>query len=388
MVLAWWPAPGETSAQARGAAVVEAARAQADEPLRRPEVPVAWENITSTATPELRHRQSGAVCRFWSGRVFAGVHEPADGQRVWCSTHRGDYSLERTLVPAGAAFRPGSLPAFNDQKLARTSVVGPREWVSRWAAVDPWGAVVRVGPQRSLSRRDGSTLVVDVARADFFDGKTEVRHSAAVVRGWMVQHRATGPKARRADLDRLADADLVRLVDTISRSRPGPVPMGLPPSPINDPAARRVVSAFRDACVRPALARRRFSEAIAALGWERAQPPPGLPNIGNKPASLVWRAPGEGGDVFVHLDAVMNGDCAVSAYNVMPSVVAMAVEESFTSAADAPLAPGEPEEIGPGVVSRNLAAAAWEGGGVLITNDDAGQKSRPVVFVGLAPRRP
>ena len=53
-----------------------------------------WENISTTSTPAVRHRQSGASCRFWQAKVFLGVlvdhmfasRRVQPGETVLCST--------------------------------------------------------------------------------------------------------------------------------------------------------------------------------------------------------------------------------------------------------------------------------------------------------------
>lgn len=51
---------------------VATARAAAQGALERSGGEAVWENVTTTTTPEIRHRASGGICRFWASSVYPG----------------------------------------------------------------------------------------------------------------------------------------------------------------------------------------------------------------------------------------------------------------------------------------------------------------------------
>jgi hypothetical protein len=404
------PVSGQSADEAFEAPDQASAHARAQQALARSGGEVVWENVTTTTTPELRHRQSGAVCRFWAESVWPGADATSYGRPIalgseaTCSTSvrlRGGrlWSFGTYIEAAGQGLDGAGRYRVWDGELTPDLV--PPAYRARRAL--HWGAFVR-GPivheaARPLRGPDGRDLAVDAVHAMMADGTTLKRVLTVLVNGWLVTQESSAPATEDAAAEAMALAQLQRLVSGITRPHPDAVAVqarverllreeAAPPPGLEDAGAARIERAFSAICLAAPAEGRSFESAIAdEPGWTLVPPPPGLPNIMNDPAPRVWLVPGESGRVYVHLNAAMNGDCAVSAYAVDAARLAPILRYRLARGPDARLALGWRSRLAPGIESVGLEGRGWTAEGAMITNvtQDAG---RPALFIGVRTPRP
>lgn len=405
-------------AQGSGQSVEEAfeapdaatAHARAQAALARSGGEEVWENVTATTTPELRHRPSGGVCRFWAESVYPGASSDsygrpvALGSEVTCSTSvrlRGDrlWSFGTYIEAAGQGldgagrYRPWDgeftpdfvTPAYRARRALR------------------WGAFVG-GPiahesGRQMRGPDGRGLPVYGMHAMMTDRATLKRVLAVLVNGWLVTQETTAPADEDGAAEAMALAELQRLVSGMTRPHPDAAAVearvarllreeaALPPDP-DDATASRIERAFSALCIDAPAAGRSFESVIAEQpGWTQVPPPPGLPNVMNDPAPRVWLVPGGSGQVYLHLNAAMNGDCAVSAYAVDAARLGPILRYRLTRGPAARLVLGWRSQLAPGIESVDFDGRGWAAEGAMITNA-TGDTGRPALFVGVRTPRP
>lgn len=404
------PALTQTVAEAFDAPDLASAHARAQEALARNGGAAVWENATTTTTPELRHRLSGAVCRFWADSVWPGAQATsygapiALGSEVSCSTSvrlRGGrlWSFETHVEAARQGLDGAGRYRAWDGELT-PDVVTPAYRARRSLH---WGAFVG-GPiaheaVRPLRGPDGRDLQVYAMHAMMADGTTLKRVLTVLVNGWLVTQETSAPASEDVAAEAMALAQLQRLVSGMTRPGPDAAAVqarverllrdeaAVPPS-LYDEGADRIERAFSAICLSAPAEGRSFESAIAEQrGWTQVPPPPGLPNIMNDPASRVWLVPGGNGQVYVHLNAAMNGDCAVSAYAVDAARLAPILRHRLTSGPAAHLALAWRSPLAPGVESVGLDGRGWAAEGAMITNL-TGDTGRPALFIGVRAPRP
>jgi hypothetical protein len=408
------PAPGAAQEveEAFDAPDAATARARADEALARSGGEAVWENVTTTTTPELRHRQSGGVCRFWAESVYPGADRtsygtPVEaGSEVTCSTSvrlRGDrmWAFGTYIEAAGQGLDGAGRYRYWDGELT-PDLVTPAYRARRMLR---WGAFVG-GPiaheaVRMLRGPDGRELPVYGMHAMMADRATLKRILTVLVNGWLVTQETSAPAEEDAAAEAMAVAALQRLVSGMTRPHPDAAAMtarvarllrdeAAPPPNLDDATADRIESAFSALCILAPAAGRSFESAVAQQpGWTPVPPPPppGLPNVMNDPAPRVWRVPGGGGQVYLHLNAAMNGDCAVSAYGVDAARLGPILRYRLTRGPAARLVPGWRSALAPGIESVDFDGRGWPAEGAMITNA-TGDAGRPALFIGVRTPRP
>jgi hypothetical protein len=373
-----------------------------------------WQDATDGRTPALRHAKSGAVCRLWAsyGSVYAEPDPYFDrvdlGDAVTCTTYsnyRSDnttnWELSTRIERADLALRGRRYHGFDGERNSGMGWVEPA-YVARRAA---WWSTGRSGPvQRlaSLAMTDGSGRGVEVSRyrTRSYEDWEELTLST-LVDGWLVLVELRSARGQQEGAERVAQDHMAVLVSTIVQQAPGAtaVAEGLTVSraqaeqvrdaedaAINEAQraeARAIVDAFERACLATADAGRGFEPWLTASGWRAVEARDGLPRVAPDRPLRAWRAPGEA-DVYVHLGAIVGGDCAVSAYGVDGARLRPYLIRALTE--------GEAPWMSPGWVSEmslepielyGLDGDRWPGGGVLIVN--GGVEGRPSLTLGIAP---
>ena len=257
-------------------------------------------------------------------------------------------------------------------------------------------------PVRTIAGPDGTPLTVYGVRFAMLDRVSVTRVWTVLVNGWVVTQQLSTPAGEERTAEMLALSHLQHIVSGMSRPHEDAAAVharvealrsaaAAPPPGLDDPTVRRIAEAFEAACVAPAQQGRPFLDAIAAQpGWTSvATPPPGLPNIARNPAPRVWQVPGEGAQVYVHLDAAMTGDCALSVYGARAALAGPALLHRLTEGAAARFAPGFRSWLDPGIESQALDGLGWAAEASLITNVND-EHERPDIFIGVRrpPRRP
>jgi len=385
-----------------------AAHALAEAAIARSGGDTVWENVTASTRPELRHRQSGARCRFWAGSLYPwaptdpyGIAVPL-GSEVSCSTWirpGGVYwSFEVAIEAASQSLMGSRYEGFDGHFTPAFVTPEYRGWRSaHWASFR--GGPVQHGPTITIAGPAGEPLSVQRLRFTMLDGVSVTRMLTVLVNGWVVHVQFSAPINRERAAETMVRAHLEHIVGGMDRPHAEAAAVqarvealraaeAAPPPGLGDPIVSRIAETLEIACAGPAQAGRPFAEAIAAqAGWTAASAPPGLPNIARNPSPRVWRVPGEGAAVYVHLDAAMTGDCAVSAYGVDAATARAALLHRLARAPGARFAAGLRSLLDTGIEMQSLEGRGWPAEASLITNAND-QGDQPSVFIGVRRPRP
>lgn len=377
------------------------AHALAEAGLQTENARLGFENATDSTTPTLRHRQSGATCRFWAESVYVELpvmafgYPIAPGSKAYCYTvaqrtrdHR--WSISTTIEAAAQALDGDRFRQFDGENTPQ--LVSPA-YLARRTAFWEHGRRGPVQHRPALRLDIGNGENATVHRVYFHTGVSVEHVWTALVRGWAVTMRVQSPEASLADSEALMLAQMSGMLPTITQAHPdaGQVAAVLAldaddgDESASDSTAERVHAAFRDACLAPALAGQSFDGAIEGReGWTRIATRSDLPNIRQDPGQTVWNVPGLGGEVLVLRSAAMAGDCAVAAYGVDLDLALRLLNRRLTQGEDAPFGLGFNRPLDGGRIMQEYDGAAWSGGGVLILGS-APDASRPDLFLGLGP---
>ncbi len=401
------PAPGSAQSveQAFDAPDTATAHARAQAALARAGGERVWENVTASATPELRHRLSGGVCRFWADNVYPGADSTsyglpvALGSEVTCSTSvrlPGDRLWSfGTYIEAAAQGLDGAGRYRPWDGEFTPDFVTPAYRGRRSLYWSPFsGGPIAHEAVRHMRGPSGEDLTVYGVSAMVADRTTLRRLLTVLVNGWLVTQESLAPADEDGVAAALAVAQLQHLVGGMTRPHPDAAAVAarvaralrdeaVPPPGLDDAMAVRIESAFSAICIHAPAGGRSFESAIARQpGWTQVPPPPGLANVMNDPAPRVWHVPGEGGRVYVHLNAAMNGDCAVSAYAVDAARLGPVLAYRLTQGGAARLAAAWRVRLAPGIESLGFDGRGWPAEGALIANT-TGEAARPALFVGV-----
>ncbi|MES2860329.1 MAG: hypothetical protein V4701_02600 [Pseudomonadota bacterium] len=370
-----------------------------------------FEDVTDGLTPALRHVASGAICRLWAsyGAVYAEdtpfFDRVALGDAITCTTY-ADYDaadgpaweIATRIERADLALRGRRYHGFDGEQNSGMDWVTPA-YVARRGAFWWQG---RSGPVRrmgALAAVDGTGAPVEAFgyRTQASDGRFDVQRRVALVQGWLVQVDVRSRPSHWDAAERMSDGQIVRLVSTIDRPAPGLD--ALPSTPVMDaqPAgydpilshstvadARRIVDAFQSACLTSGLAGRPFREALdAGATFTPETPPTGLPHVAPDRPLVARRMSGEGVETWVHLEAIVGGDCAVSAYGLDGDVLAPEIVRMLTTGDAPPFAKGWVNAAYEPVMIQGFDGDGWPGGGVLIVNRSV--EGLPALTLGIAP---
>lgn len=385
-----------------------AAHALAEAAIARSGGDTVWENVTASTRPELRHRQSGARCRFWAGSLYPwartdpyGITVPL-GSEVSCSTWirpGGEtWSFEVSIEAASQSLLGSRYQGFDGRFTPAFVTPEYRGWRSaHWASFR--GGPVQHDTAITIAGPGGEPLIVQRLRFTMLDGVSVTRMLTVLVNGWVVHVQFSAPVNRERAAEIMVLAHLEHIVGGMARPHAEAAAVqarvealraaeAAPPPGLGDPIVSRIAETFEIACAGPAQAGRPFAEAIAAqTGWTAASAPPGLPNIARNPSPKVWRVPGEGAAVYAHLDAAMTGDCAVSAYGVDAAIARAALLHRLARAPGARFAAGLRSLLDTGIEMQGLEGRGWPAEASLITNAND-QGDRPSVFIGVRRPRP
>ena len=373
-----------------------------------------FEDVTDGLTPALRHVRSGAICRLWAsfGQVDAETTPFFDrvelGDAVSCITY-ADYDagagpaweISTLIERADLALRGRRYHGFDGEQNTGMGWVTPA-YVARRGAFWQQGRSGPVRRTRALAAVDGTGAPVQVFgyRTRTSGDRFDVQRSVALVQGWLVQVDVRSLSSQWEAAERLSEGQITRLVSTIDRPAPGldaltqalAADAGLENADRVDPAlsqearsdARRIVEIFQAACLAPALGGRLFREALdAEPAWTPATPPAGLPHVAPDRPLDARRATSDGVETWVHREAIVGGDCAVSAYGSDGDVLAPEIVRMLTTGEAPPFAEGWVNAAYEPVMIQGFDGDAWPGGGVLIVNRDV--EGRPALTLAVAP---
>ena len=370
-----------------------------------------FEDVTDGLTPALRHVRSGAICRLWASYGSVNAEDTpffdrvALGDAITCTTY-ADYDAERgpaweistRIERADLALKGRRYHGFDGEQNSGMDWVTPA-YVARRGAFwrqDRSGPVRRT---RTLAAVDGTGAPVEVFgyRTRATGGRFDVQRRVALVQGWLVQVDVRSLSSHWDAAERMSDGQITRLVSTIDRPAPGLDALSQALAAVAstegvDPAlsqttladARRIAEVFQAACLAPALAGRPFRDALdSEPAWARATPPTGLPHVAPDRPLDARRISSEGAEIWVHREAIVGGDCAVSAYGVDGDVLAPEIVRMLTTGQTPPFAKGWVNAAYEPVMIQGFDGDAWPGGGVLIVNRHV--EGRPALTLGIAP---
>lgn len=389
------------------AASADEARRQVDEAIARQGHDQVWENVSTDRTPVIRHRQSGASCRFWRSKVFLNVspdHMSANrrvqpGEFVWCATWidlRGDdrLSFETRIVAAPLAL-DGTAYAFWEPGIADRVTPAYLAWRSAYWAETRQTPTVHE-PLRSVRAPDGTSLPVHSVTVHTYGGHMS-RNLAVMVNGWIVTQKLFAPARFDEAATQLAMEQLQFTVASMDRAHPQAQAQheltqaqlaaeAREPAGAGNPLIRRIYDVFVTACVQPLRGGRSFDTAREARGWQRVPAPEWLPGTSDAPGREAWQVSGEAGGIYVHYDAATSGDCAVSVRDAAGTDGVEGLQYLLTRAADAPFARGAYPRAEGGVVNLTLDGRGWAGEGAMVA-PTTGNGTRAGVFIGARRHR-
>ena len=385
-----------------------AAHALAEAAIARSGGDTVWENVTGSTRPELRHRQSGARCRFWAGSLYPwartdpyGIAVPL-GSEVSCSTWirpGGDYwSFEVAIEAASQSLLGSRYEGFDGRFTPAFVTPEYRGWRSaHWASFR--GGPVQHDPTITIAGPGGEPLKVQRLRFTMLDAVSVTRMLTVLVDGWIVHVQFSAPIDRERAAETMVLAHLEHIVGGMDRPHAEAAAVqarvealraaeAAPPPGPGRPIVSRIAETFELACAgRPRQGARSPRRSPPRPAGPPPSVPPGLPNIARNPSPRVWRVPGEGAALYVHLDAAMTGDCAVSAYGVDAAVARAALLHRLARAPGARFATGLRSLLDAGIEMQGLEGRGWPAEASLITNaNDRGD--RPSVFIGVRRPRP
>ena len=187
---------GASAAFAQPATDPETARQEADAIIAYGNAAGAFDNITDSGSPTIRHKASGLICRFAMDDSNHGVRLSHDARRhtdtVTCQAHTRE-GWNVSAAATGFTFNPTLEDAF-----------GP---ASRGFRVQFRGAKPAVG---AFAETSGPTPARTLRLTRVTDGRlTFARRQVAVAGRWVYVIDIDAPTAQPQDVDR-AGADLAR----------------------------------------------------------------------------------------------------------------------------------------------------------------------------------
>ena len=385
-------------------ASAEAARAQIVQSIERQGRWDVWENIATGRTPELRHRQSGARCRFWDEKVFLNVDTTyfypswpvGAGESVSCSTWitvagPANLSFETRIIAAPFALN-GEIYRFFDGKGTPDRVTPAYlAWRSVYWHGARIGAVVHE-PVRTIQGPGGRPVAVYGVRTTIY-GDITSRALTVMLGGWVVTQRFAAPRAHDREALELALSQLEYTITTMDRPHAAAAAQqalvettvrteALRPPGADGDIALVARNAFKFACVSQRRAGKPYAPAEGWREWTLVDAPAGLPHTAKEAPAKAWLVQeGPTGRVYVHYDAAMTGDCAVSIYGADAERTWRGLLYLLTRDSEAPFALGAYPVEGEGRFNAALDGNGWEAEGSLIASKDPGD--RPSVFIGL-----
>lgn len=224
------PAPAE---QAATPEEIAAAKANADEIIRKAGAADLFENITTKGFAEIRHKQSGMVCGFDPGSRVARIN-------VYPGLPRGDdvscTSTKAGLLDSVYATRFKPTPSLDE-----AFALYQREIVSVRADVKPYqGQVATISVEKpsapvksgyyAFTDKDGSVIGEP-------GGKVVSRLAVAVADGWVFEQRISGPLDKAMMVSLMGEISMWAMLEKIQEAKAASAPAS-PPAAESPPVAK------------------------------------------------------------------------------------------------------------------------------------------------------